>query len=141
RLFCRTTREFFGGANGARTRYVNVDIRLVFRIPNQCMSMGSPTGLDGRHLPGFLEVADIENANASKTLGADGCWNALKATVDSSASLLSRHEEQVSINGDVALTTRAYDGRDDPCFPGIFDRIRSEAVIIAHENPVAAKSQ
>src|ERR1700674_4987368 len=57
----------------------------------------------------MVEVADVEDADAAKTLGANGIRHSLRAAVQTPTRLLYRKEQQIPVNGGIALTTGAHE--------------------------------
>ena len=57
----------------------------------------------------MIEVADIEDPDAAKTLGADGVGHSLSAAVQTPTRLLYRKEQQILVNGGIALTAGAHE--------------------------------
>src|SRR5688572_3599766 len=93
----------------------------------------STAGLNRRHLLRRAEIADVENADAAEALRARARRGSLRAAVDASAVLLHRQEEQVAIDGDVALSTRAHHRCHKARAPGPLDVEDVEPVEAANE--------
>src|SRR5204863_6082395 len=103
--------------------------------------MRTAAGLHGRDLLRLSEVADIENADAAKTLRADRGRDAFRAAIDSTESLLHGHEEQVAVDGHVTLTAGTHDRHLETRFPHVFDVVRVEPVVVAEPEIVPLKGQ
>src|SRR5262249_281010 len=97
--------------------------------------------LNGSHLLRLPNVGDIENPNAAKTLATDGRLHALSSAVDPTARLFDGHEQQLAVDGDVALPARTYDGDQHPHFFRNFDTVSIESVETPHDEVIPRKRQ
>ena len=95
RVQSRTSRHFSSRTYGAGTGVVDVDVGGVVGVRNQRMGVGPAAGLDRRDLPRIVQIAQIEDANPSKTLRTHRVGHALEAAIEPAARLLGRHEDQV----------------------------------------------
>ena len=73
------------------------------------MRMRAATGLYLSDLPRATQVTDVKDADTAEALFTDVLGDALQATVDATARLLYRHDQQVAGDGYVTLPTRAND--------------------------------
>ena len=129
------------GRTGTRSGSVDVDVRGILRIDDERVRMRAAARLDGCDLLRFLDVADIEDADAAEPLRARRRFDALRAAVDAPARLLNRHEEQVAMNRDVALPSGTHRRRQQPRTLRAVDVVRVEAVEIADDHVVAAERE
>ncbi len=87
--------------------HVDVDVGGVARVGHQRVRVRAAAGLHRRYLARLVEVGDVEDAHAAEALGAHGVVHALPAAVHPPARLLHRHEQQVAVDGHVALPAGA----------------------------------
>ena len=59
----------------------------------------------------MIEVVDVVDADATKPLGADRIRDPLGTTVDTAAGFLDRDEQQVAVDGRIALAPGTHDTR------------------------------
>ena len=96
--------------------------------------MRSPARLNGGDLPRLPHVADVEDPHRRGNRSAlTGCLDALRSAVDAAARLLDRHDQQVAVDGHVALAARADDRRDEPRLARVLDVIGVEPVEVTDE--------
>ncbi len=103
------------------------------------MRVRPAAGLHGSELLRIAEIADVEYANASKSFRTDRRRNTLRTTVNASASLLDRHEEQIPMDRYIALSAGTHNGCDHSSIGRIFNRISREPAEIPHKQIVAAE--
>src|SRR5207244_3565932 len=84
---------------------------------------------------------DVEDPDATETLGTDRRLNALRAAVDPPAGLLHRHEQQIAVNRHIALSARAYDRREQPRPLGAVDVVGIESVEAPHEEMISTERE
>ncbi|MNS64613.1 hypothetical protein D3C72_977480 [compost metagenome] len=101
--------------------------------------MRTAAGLDLSHLNGLNRVADIEDTQATEPIRAHVLANPVASAVHTSAGLFHRHEQQIADDGDVALTTGAYDRTDQLRRVPLAETIQVEAMIIADREQIAGK--
>ena len=116
---------------------VDVDRVRVVGIGHQRVGVGAAAGLDGGHLHGVADVADVEDPDALEA-GADG---RVGSTIDASPTLLDRHEQQVAVRRQVALSTGADDRRLERRIRRVGDVVDVEAVEASGEGVVAVERQ
>jgi len=81
------------------------------------------------------QVADVEDADAAEALGVDLALGVADAAIQPGAVLLDRHEQQIPVHRDVALTARA-DHRQHQLRRAVTAHVIGvEAVEIADEQP------
>ncbi len=141
RIQARAAGEFLARADGAGARAVDVDVVRVVLRRHQRVRVGAAAGLHGGHLLGILEVGDVEDAHATEALDADRRRHALGAAVDAAARLLDRHEEQVAVDRDVALTAGAGNRRHQLRLARVLHVVGVEAVEVAHHDVDALEGE
>ena len=163
--------ELFGLADGGIAGDVEVDVVLVLGVYEEGVGVGAAAGLDSGELLGIAEVGDVEDADSAEAVfawrgrwgaaesGGGACWgvggwrgwgggdiaggerNALGAAIDAAADGFNRHEEEVAVDGDVALAAGAHDGGGELRLLGVGDVVEVEAVVVADEDVVAAEGE
>src|SRR2546425_4448797 len=103
--------------------------------------MRSAAGLHRGNLLRLSEVADVEDADAAETLRADWRRDALRPAIDSTESLLHGHEEQVAVDGHVALPPGTHDRHFETRFAYVLDVVRVEPVVVAEPEIVPLKRE
>jgi hypothetical protein len=103
--------------------------------------MRPAAGLHRGDLLRLSQRADIEDADAAETLRAGGRGHAAGATVDASEPLLDAHEEQVAVDGDVALPAGAHHRRLEARPLRVLDVVDVDPVIVADPEIVLAERQ
>ena len=98
------------------------------------MRMGSAARLHGGYLFRLSDVADVEDPDAAKTLGADRSLDTSCAAVDPATRLFDRHEQEVAVNRHVTLAAGAHHRRELPWLPGVLDVVDIEPMKIADEH-------
>ena len=83
------------------------------------------------------EITDIEDTDTAEAVRADGRVNALRSTIDASASLLHGHEEQISIDRNISLSSRTNHGCDRMGLCRVLNGVGGKPVEVAHEQVVA----
>ena len=116
-------------------------LRLVLRIGDERVRVRSAAGLNRGHLLRVFHVADVEDADAAESLGADGRLHALEAAIEPAARLLDRHEQQVAVDRHVALSAGADHRREQPRPPRILDVVGVEAVVVADDRVGALEGE
>ena len=114
RILAGAARQLVARAHDAGARVVDVDVRGVLGVDDQRVRMRAAARLHRRNLPRLADVADVEDAHAAEPLLADRLGHAARAAVDAPARLLHRHEQQIAVNGQVALAAGA-DHRRTSC--------------------------
>src|SRR6266699_3706031 len=121
RCSTRTSGQLFVLTDERSSRHVDINVVLVIRIDDQCVRVRAATGLHRGHLLWTLDVTDIENSHAAETIFLRGWWlililsrswrrirrKSLSAAIDSAVRHFDRHEHQVLINRNVALSAGA----------------------------------
>jgi hypothetical protein len=130
----RAAVELLGRSHPPGSRSVEIHISRIVRIGHQRVRMRSAARLHGRYLLRPSDIADVEDADAAETLGADLLLNTPCAAVKPATRLLHRHEQQVAANRHVTLTAGAHDRRELPRLPSILNIVDIEPMIIADEN-------
>src|ERR1051325_6404996 len=87
------------------------------------------------------DVADGEDAEAAQTILADGVFDRFHTAVDAGGSSLTGDEEEVPINGDVALRCGANEAFLEYRRGGIGDIPELIAVIVALDDVVAEERE
>ena len=98
--------------------------------------MGPATGLHGRHLAGRFQVRQVEDAHPAEALHADAVLHPLGAAVEASAGFLRGHEQQVAVDGHVALAAGTHDRDVQLDVAGVGDVVDLEAVVVALEEVI-----
>ena len=129
------------GPDAGRAVDVHVEIRVVVRALQQRVRVRSAARLHGRDLDRSGEVRDVEDADAAEALRVDGAGRTLRTAIDPPARLLDRHEEQVLVDGHLALPARADDRRHDLRVGRIGDVVDLEAVEVSDEGVVALEGE
>src|SRR5262245_31326210 len=105
------------------------------------MRMRSAARLNGGYLPGLADIGDVEDADAAEPFGTDWRCHSLGAAIDTAACLLDRHDEQVAVNRDVALTAGAHHRRNQTRLPGVLDVVAVETVEVSHDEVITLERQ
>jgi hypothetical protein len=87
------------------------------------------------------DVGDVEDADAAEPVVADRFLHPLVATVQPAAEPLTGHEQQVVVDGDVALGSRAPIGDDRCRIRRIGDVPDLDPVVVALDGVVAGERQ
>ena len=82
---------------------------------------------------GLRGIADVEDADAAKPLGAHRRLDALRAAVDPASRLLHRHEQQVAVHRHIALSAGTHDRGNQPRPARVLDVVGVEPVVVADE--------
>src|SRR2546425_5894255 len=101
--------------------------------------MRPSTRLHGSHLLRLVQIANVEYADAPKTLWAHRRRNALGTAVEPPSSLLHRQEEQIAVDRHISLAAGTYHRCQETRLRSILDGVRVEAVEIADEEMVSAE--
>lgn len=161
--------EFFGLADGTGAGDVHVDVVFILGVDQQAVGVRPAAALHGGDLLRVLQIADIENAHATEAIraggrgapcGASSCsrsgrlgrrrlgrgcigWNrnALRAAIDAPIHGFGRHEEQVAIDGDVALSAGADERSAELDLGRVIDIVKVDAVVVAHKQMVAVEGE
>ena len=133
RLAVLADRQLLALAHPRGGRVVDIEHLRIGRMRDQGVGVRSPAGLHRRDLAGRGQVADVEDADAAEAFGVDLALGVPDSAVQPGAVLLDRHEQQVPVHRDVALTAGA-DHRQHQ-FGRAFAAhvVRVEAVEIADE--------
>ena len=105
------------------------------------MGVRSPAGLHVRDIFGRGDVGDIEDANAAEPVVADSLFDSLVAAVKPAAEALAGYEQQVVVDGNVALGGRAPVGDDRCRIHRIGDVPDLDPVVVALNCVVAGERQ
>src|SRR6202044_1744874 len=69
---------------------------------------------------------------------SSGKRNSLRAAIDASIGGFGRHEQQMTIHRDIALTAGADEGGPQRGLPRVVDVIKIDAVVVSYKEMVAA---
>ncbi len=141
RRFIVAALELFARSHRARTRSVNVNITVVVGVSYDSVGMGAATGLYSTDLNWHSEITDVEKSNAAKALGTFGLGYSLQTTVQATASLFHRHNEQITDDRNIALPARANYRAEQLRRAGFRDVVGVKSVIVARHNHVAGEKQ
>src|SRR5688572_966389 len=95
--------------------------------------MRSAARLHSGYLFRPADIADVEDADATKTLGADLSLDTSCAAVEPATGLFDRHEQEVPANRHVALAARTHNRRELPWLPWILDVVDIEPMKVTDE--------
>ena len=84
---------------------------------HQRMGVRASAGLDGCDLARRIQVADVKDADAAEPLGIDVAARARCAAIQPPTVLLHRHEQQIAVHRQVALSARAHHRQHQPGLP------------------------
>src|SRR6185437_7546020 len=115
--------------HSSRAGDIDVDIVLVFRIDEQRVRVRPAAGLHIGDVLRVVDVADVEDANAAQALLADRVLHALAAAIEASAGCFARNEEEVLVDGNVALRSWAVVRRLERHLGRVLDIPYLEAVV------------
>ncbi len=104
----RTARELVGRAHARGARHVDVDVVRVLRILDHRVGVGAAAGLDVGDVLRVADVGHVEDADAAQPLVAHGVRHALGAAVEAAGEPFAGDEEEVLVDGHVALGRRAH---------------------------------
>src|SRR5438552_18191612 len=122
RSFTRAPSQLFVLTDEGSAGYIDVNVVLIIRIDDQRVRVRSATSLHCGDLLRTLDVTDIEDSRAAKTIFLRRRWllpgllsrrwrrirrESLYAAIDATVGHLDRHEHQVLVNRHVALTAGA----------------------------------
>ena len=110
------------------------------RALEQRVRVRAAAGLHRRDLHRRVEVGDVEDAHAPEAERIPR-RDARCAAVRARPRLLGGHEEQVPVDGDLALPTRTHDSRPERRVVRIGDVVDQETVEVADEGVVALERQ
>ncbi len=99
--------ELAGRAHPGGARDVDVDVLRVLWIDEHRVRVRAAAGLYVADVFRIADVADIEDAETAEPVLADSVWDTLRPTVEARAQTLTRDEEEVPIDRNVALRCRA----------------------------------
>ena len=134
RLAVRADGQFPGLAHARGALVVDIQAARIGRVRDQGVGVRAAAGLDGGDLARGVQVADVEDAHAAEAFGVDVALGTRGTAVQPAAVLLDRHEQQIAVHRDIALTAGA-DHRHDQPGRAARDVIGVEAVEISDEEP------
>ena len=105
------------------------------------MGMGATAGLHGGNLHWHGHISDIEYPDTPKTFITDGIRHALQSTIQTTPRLLDRHDQQVAINGHIALPTGTDDGAQQLRRQRVVQTVEVVSMVVAGHRDVAGKRQ
>ena len=110
----RAAGELGRGAHRARALHVDVDVLRVARVGHERVRVRvrvrTAAGLHRGHLLRMVEVADVEDANATQALGAHGVGHRLGAAVEPAVRGFGGDEQEVAVHRGIALPALACKG-------------------------------
>src|SRR6267143_1731662 len=108
---------------------VDIDVVGILRIDEQAVGVRSAAGLYVADVFRVIDVADVEDADPTQSIFADGVLHALHPAVESRAQILAGDEQQIPVHRAVALRGRPHERR----FERWLARIRDVPDLIAAE--------
>src|SRR4030088_578915 len=105
----------------AGTGDVDVDVLGILRIHEQAVGVRSTARLHVADAFRIADVTDVEDADPTQPVLADGVFYALRPAVESRAQVLAGDEQQIPVYRDVALRRRAHVRRFERGVAGIRD--------------------
>src|SRR2546430_14678711 len=90
-------------SHARRSGHVDVHVVLVGGIFHHGVRVRPPAGLDIPDVLRVGDVGDVEDPDAAEPVRADRVVHPLRAAIEPAGHALTRYEEQVLVDGDVAL--------------------------------------
>ena len=103
----RTARQLGARSNRSGSGDVDVNVRRIVGISHQRVRVRAAACLNGGNLLRMIHVGDVEDPDTAESFGAYGVGDSLCSAVNASARFLHREEEQILVDGRIALTARA----------------------------------
>ena len=113
----------------------------ILRVHEHRVRVRAAARLDVRDVLRIRDVGDVEDADAAQPIGAHRVPHALPAAVEPAAEALARDEEQIPVDGDVALRCRAVERLRQLRAGRVRDVPDLEAVVVALDRVVAGERE
>lgn len=155
RVAARASGKLITRSDEGCTGNIDVNVVRIFRISDKRVSVRTAAGLNRRDLFWLCDIADVKDSNAAKPVlirrgmsrrrlarrrGRIG-RECLLTAIGPSVRRLNRHEQQVFIDGRVALTAGADHRRDQPGLSGVADVVDIDAVKVSLKKVLALKRE
>src|SRR3989449_2901157 len=134
----RATGQLVGRAHGGRAGNVDVDVVGITGLRHNGMRVRAATRLHVGDVPRIGEIGGVEDADAAQPVMAHRIRHALRSAVGPAVQRLARDEQEVAIDGDVALRSGTDEGFVQPRNLRVRDVPDLDAVEITLNDVVAA---
>ena len=141
RILAGTSGELLRRSHDACARNIHVQVVPVFGIGHQGVGVRSTARLHGGHLFRFPKIADVEDSDAAKSLGADSLLDATGSAIDAPSRLLHGHDQQVAVHRHIALATGTHHRGEQPRLRPVLDVVGIESLEVSDEQQIPAERE